>query len=63
MFSHLSKQKYTRQGARKRGNNVAETKFASREAKMFLNLSRNILLPQQMFPGLRAISRLRAPFE
>ena len=32
---------------------VAETKFASREAKMFLNLFRNIFLPQHMFPRLR----------
>ena len=33
---------------------VAELKFASREAKMFLNVFRNILLPRQLFPRLRA---------
>ena len=35
---------------------LAGAKFASREARMFLNLFRNILLSQQMF------SRLRAPY-
>ena len=34
-------------------------KFASRETKMFLNLFRNILLPQQMFPRLHAEGTFR----
>ena len=33
---------------------VVEARFASREAKMFVNLFRKILLLQQMFPRLRA---------
>ena len=33
---------------------VVEAKFASREAKMFLNVFRNILLPRQLFPRLHA---------
>ena len=38
---------------------VAEAKFASREVKRFLHLFGNILLPQRMFPSLRAEETLR----
>ena len=34
------------------GNIVAETKFASKEAKMFLNKFRNIFVAETMFPSL-----------
>ena len=34
------------------GNIVAETKFASQEAKMFPNKFRNILVAETMFPSL-----------
>ena len=34
------------------GNIVAETKFASQEAKMFPNKFRNIFVAKTMFPGL-----------
>ena len=34
------------------GNIVAETKFASQEAKMFPNKFRNIFVAETMFPGL-----------
>ena len=35
----------------------AHATFASREAKMFLNVLRNILLPRQMFPCLHMPSK------
>ena len=38
---------------------VAKSKFASREQNMFLNLFINILLPQQIFPRLRAEETFR----
>ena len=34
------------------GNTVAETKFASHEAKMFLRKFRNIYVEETMFPSL-----------
>ena len=34
------------------GNIVAETKFASQEAKMFPNKFRNIFVAETMFPSL-----------
>ena len=44
------------------GNIVAETKFASREAKMFPNKFRNIFVAETMFPSLPTCFQLEKHF-